>query len=320
MTASADGLVSVVIVTHQSASTIARCIQSVRTSACPVEIIVVDNASDDGTCDVLDGLIERVGDFSASGLVADTESNVTVLVNADNLGFARACNQGAAAATGNAVLFLNPDAFVGERAIGMLDRHLRSDARIGLIGCRVVDESGRPHGPQRRREPTWRRSLMSITGLSRLERRWPVLDGVEVAFDPNDDGTEPRAIVEHVDAVNGAVMMLPRKTFNDIGGFDGAFTLHAEDLDLCRRVRDAGMHVALANDVEVVHIGGVSSRRRPLWVEWQKTRSLWRYFRKHQSEAGPAICVAAAAGLAVRLILKAPGLIRSVLRQQKTDR
>ena len=78
-------------------------------------------------------------------------------------------------------------------------------------------------------------------------------------------------------------MLLPRILFDRIGGFDTAYRLHAEDLDLCRRVRGADAIVAVANDVPVVHVRGVSSRTRPLFVEWHKHRGLWRWFRKFEA-------------------------------------
>jgi GT2 family glycosyltransferase len=71
--------------------------------------------------------------------------------------------------------------------------------------------------------------------------------------------------------------------FVRVGGFDVAYRLHAEDLDLCRRLRDAGAIVACANDVAVVHVRGVSSRSRPLFVEWHKHRGLWRWFAKFEA-------------------------------------
>jgi len=73
--------------------------------------------------------------------------------------------------------------------------------------------------------------------------------------------------------------------FVSLGGFDGGYRLHAEDLDLCRRVREAGHTVLVANDVRVVHVRGVSSRTRPVFVEWHKHRGLWRYFRKFEGRS-----------------------------------
>ena len=75
-------------------------------------------------------------------------------------------------------------------------------------------------------------------------------------------------------------MLLPRVLFERVHGFDKGYRLHAEDLDLCRRVRETGGVVACANDVAVVHVRGVSSRSRPVFVEWHKHRGLWRYYRK----------------------------------------
>jgi N-acetylglucosaminyl-diphospho-decaprenol L-rhamnosyltransferase len=311
MTTPLGNAVSVVVVTYESATTITRCLDRIRDSDLHAEIIVVDNASQDGTADIVRGSGGIDRDRQCPAPAAGAQLCTTLLTNADNRGFARACNQGAVAAHGDYIVFLNPDAFVGGDTIGRLERHLRNDPRIGLIGCVVVDESGRPHGPQRRREPTSWRSLMSSTGLARLERFWPVLEGVERQVDsvPQVESGH-RSKIEDVDAVNGALMMMPRDMFERIGGFDEEFTLHAEDLDLCRRVRDAGSRVVMAQDVEVVHVGGVSSRRRPFWVEWQKTRSLWRYFRKHDKSARSHIVSAlVATGLALRLAVRLPILL-----------
>jgi N-acetylglucosaminyl-diphospho-decaprenol L-rhamnosyltransferase len=285
------GLTSVVVVSHRSLATLDTCLDAILASTTPVEVIAVDNASDDGSA----GVLTR----RAAG-----EPRLRAIVNADNRGFGAACNQGARLANGDALLLLNPDAFVPADALARMRTVLGLDPAIGLLGCSVVDDAGKPLGPQRRREPTWRRSLMSLSGLARLERRWPALAGVE--------RPAPRpmtAVVETVDAVNGAVMLLPTGLFRSLGGFDEGFHLHAEDLDLCRRVREARRRVALAPAIAVRHIGGVSGRRRPLWVEWQKTRSMWRYFRKHQPSSGALVRAAVATGLGLRLLLRAPLLL-----------
>ena len=90
-----------------------------------------------------------------------------------------------------------------------------------------------------------------------------------------------------MEAVTGALMMMPSNLFVKLGGFDESFRLHAEDLDLCRRVREAGYEVLCANDVRALHVGGVSGRRKPFWVGWQKRRSLWRYFHKWEAAETP---------------------------------
>lgn len=292
------GLTSVVVVTHCSAATIEGCLRAVLSGSAPVEVVVVDNASDDITRTIVAEL-------------ESAEPMLSVVLNDDNRGFAAACNQGAARAQGDALLFLNPDAFVATDTVRQLRTLLGASPSIGLLGCTVVDGRGRPQGPQRRREPTWRRSLSSLLGLARLEQRWPAFEGIEERA-PLPAGSGPVV----VDAVNGALMLVPRPVFERVGGFDEAFQLHAEDLDLCRRIRDAGCDVAMAPGVAVTHVGGVSSRRRRLQVDWWKTRSLWRYFRKHDADAGkPWIAALVAAGLALRFAVKLPLVVLRSLRK-----
>ena len=81
-------------------------------------------------------------------------------------------------------------------------------------------------------------------------------------------------------------MFMPHALFERIGGFDPDYRLHAEDLDLCRRARAAGATVAVANQVRVLHVRGVSSRSRPLFVDWHKHRGFSRYFRKFEADVG----------------------------------
>ena len=90
-------------------------------------------------------------------------------------------------------------------------------------------------------------------------------------------------VLQPVDAVSGALMLLSRPLFDRLDGLDEGYRLHAEDMDLCRRARQAGAVVAVANDIRVLHIRGVSSRARPVFVEWHKHRGLWRYFRKFEA-------------------------------------
>ena len=86
---------------------------------------------------------------------------------------------------------------------------------------------------------------MALTGLDQFEARWPALAGIEMRA----RRTDATAAVEDVEAVSGACLFLPRRVFGEVGGFDEAYFLHVEDLDLCRRVRDAGYRVAIAHDV-----------------------------------------------------------------------
>ena len=110
-------------------------------------------------------------------------------------------------------------------------------------------------------------------------------------------------------------MLLPRWLFTRVDGFDEGYRLHAEDLDLCRRVRDMGACVTVANDVSVVHVRGVSSRSRPVFVEWHKHRGLWRYFGKFEAPQRSAF---ARAGVFAMIWTRFPfAALRAFVRAQR---
>jgi GT2 family glycosyltransferase len=91
--------------------------------------------------------------------------------------------------------------------------------------------------------------------------------------------------VVETENVSGALMLVPRAVFERLGGFDEGYFLHCEDLDLCRRARDAGFEVLLAGDVRVLHRKGGSSAHRPVFVSRHKHRGMWRWFVKFDPAA-----------------------------------
>ena len=248
----------VVVVTFQSARTIRRCLDLLLASGPVVRIVVIDNASDDGTLDLLRDFAER-------------HEEVTVVRNSDNRGFAAACNQGASALATPWVAFVNPDCYVPDGALERLVRHGVQRAGAGLLGVELVDEHGTPDPAARRRDPL----------LRELFDRRGSRDDLYLGRDPNET-------LQPVEAVSGALMLMPVGLFLQLGGFDERFRMHVEDLDLCHRTREAGYEVLVANDITVLHVGGESSRARPFWVERQKHLSLWRYFRKFEAADTPA--------------------------------
>ena len=261
-----DGLTSVIVVAADSGALLLQCVDRVLASRVPVEVIVVDNASQDGFA------------AKAAALYA-SDARFRLLGNASNRGFGPACNQGAAVATGDALVFLNPDCLIETDTFAQFRAIADRDQSIGLLGADVRTPDGAPARGNRRRDPTLRRAFMAMSGLAHFESRWPALGGVEM---PEAAGA-PR--VEHVDAVSGACLFVPRAVFEQSGGFDEAYFLHVEDLDLCRRVRDAGYVVAIAHALRAVHAQGGSSRHRPLFVSRHKHRGMWRYFTRFDPAA-----------------------------------
>lgn len=248
---------AVVVVTYESGSTIDACLQRLRAAADVAQIRVVDNASRDDTL----AIVQRH---------ALEDRRVRFIANPDNPGFASACNQGAAASDAAWLAFVNPDLMVEADTLALLRAQV---AALGdaLLGVEQVDEHGRADAAVRRRDPDFAAMLRHPLAGSRLA----------LAADP----AQP---LQRVDAISGALMLLPRALFERIGGWDAGYRLHAEDLDLCRRARQAGATVAVCNRLRVLHVRGVSSRKRPWFVEWHKHRGLWRYFRKFEAPARSA--------------------------------
>jgi GT2 family glycosyltransferase len=248
--------VGAVVVTYQSASTIDACLARLRAAEEIGAIRVVDNDSRDDTLEV----VQRH---------ALADPRVRFIANPDNPGFSVACNQGARELATPWLAFVNPDCLVEADTFSRM-LALAPTVPPTLVGADLVDERGRRDPAARRRDPDFARMLQGVlrnpAGKSQLA----------VAI----DDTIP---LQAVEAVSGALMLMPRELFQRIGGFDEGYRLHAEDLDLCRRVRDAGGAVAVTNAVRVLHVRGVSSRSRPVFVEWHKHRGLWRYFSKFES-------------------------------------
>lgn len=267
--------ITAIVVSHESVQTIDDCLVRLRASDGVVAIRVIDNGSRDGTVDS----VQRH---------ALNDARLRFIANPDNPGFSVACNQGAEGAETPWLAFVNPDCLLETDALSRMCAHAGSLQPASLIGADLVDESGVRDGAARRRDPDFSRMLSSAEARD-----------LSVAM-------QPAQRLQHVNAISGALMLTSRELFEKIGGFDTGYRLHAEDLDLCRRARAAGAVVAVANDVRVVHVRGVSSRARPLFVEWHKHRGLWRYFVKFEADQRNTMqCFCIRAAIWLRFTFKA---------------
>jgi N-acetylglucosaminyl-diphospho-decaprenol L-rhamnosyltransferase len=270
-----------VVVTYQSSTTIEDCLQRLRDARGIAEIRVVDNGSTDDTVDIL----QRH---------ASHDPRVRFIANPDNPGFAAANNQGVGDSSSPWLAFINPDVMVEAETLALLCERAQALGDC-LLGVEQVDESGRADDAVRRRDPDFLAMLRSPGSGSKLA----------IARDPS-------VAMQRVPAISGAVMLMPRALFERIGGWDAGYRLHAEDLDLCRRVREAGGVVAIANDLRVLHVRGVSSRSRPFFVEWHKHRGLWRYFQRFEArQRSLPVRVAVWGAIWAHAVLQVPRLLRA---------
>ncbi|MEE4173264.1 MAG: glycosyltransferase family 2 protein [Xanthomonadales bacterium] len=255
--------VTAIVVNYNAGKLLTECVAALVNNGV-TDVRVVDNASTDRSLDQLRGQFGR-------------NASVRVLANPTNRGFGRAVNDQLPLVDRESLLIINPDCRLEAGALDALVGALGSDAAIGLAGPAVVDPRGRPEPAACRFFPTPRRAFMSATGLYRLARRVPALAGVE------NPGACALDRVTRVEATSGACMLLRTAAFREVGGFDEGYALHAEDLDLMRRLQDRGWSVVYVPAARAVHVQGVSSASRPLWVHAQKHRGLSRFYTKHRA-------------------------------------
>ncbi len=230
---------SIIIVNYKSADYVAGCLRTLaeQTTAMSYETIVVDNATYDG-CEQM--------------LARDYPD--AVFVQSDtNLGFARANNLGAGRARGDVLLFLNPDTEVKGRAIERLHSALGNLKDPGAVGCRLLNSDGTLQTSCVQAFPTVLNQLLDAD----LLRRWFPSSRLWGAAALNSTGVAP---VE-VEAVSGACIMLRRRVFEQIGGFDPDFFMYGEDLNLCLKAHQTGFHNYYVGTAEIIHHGGGSSKK-----------------------------------------------------------
>ena len=257
--------VSVVVVNYNAGSLLLECLK--RCLSQVGHVVVVDNASIDGSIDLLE--------FHFKG-----SPQLQVIRNASNMGFAAACNQGAELCPGDFVLFLNPDCMADAGSIGLLRGALLSDSSAGMAGGLLLDPDGKEQAGGRRYVPTPWRSLVRALRLETLEQRWPKLfQNFNLYKQPLPDGTVT------LEAISGACTMIKREAMKDVGPWDEGYFLHCEDLDLCMRYRQKGWSILFVPTARFTHFQGACSQSRPMFVEWHKHRGMMRFygqFFRHQ--------------------------------------
>jgi len=256
--------VSVVIVTWNTRDLTGESVQSVLSNAAGQvsEIIVVDNASTDGTAEMI---TER---FPA----------VRVLRNGRNVGFAAANNQGAAASASEVLLLLNSDARLLPGALAAMVEILEREPRAAIVGARLVSADG-SFQASHSRFPNLMREFLILSGLGRLllGRRYP------------SRGPETERGPQVVDYVEGACLLVRRQVYQGVGGLDASYFMYSEEVDLCYALRREGWQVWYQPAAVVVHLGGASSRTRPAGREAALYRSRVRFFRKHYGRGQAAV-------------------------------
>lgn len=246
--------VDAVVVSYNSASTLRRCVETLVRSE-SLTVVVVDNASSDGSVEKLAGL------------------DVSVIPLSHNGGFGHGCNHGWRAGSAPYVLFLNPDATIEPRSLSLLLDALENHHHVGIAAPRIVDSDGQLDYSMFR-FPRLRSTYAQALFLHRLFPHASWAD--EVLWD-SAAYLRPAS----PEWISGACFLIRRTLLEFLDGFDEGFFMYSEDADLCRRAYRAGWRIRFVPDAVAAHVGGVSAPRARLLPMLASSR--WRYARKNEN-------------------------------------
>jgi hypothetical protein len=269
--------VSIIIVNYNTINLLRDCLNSLmQTESRVCELIVVDNASTDGSAE----------------MVANEFPGVVLVRNQQNAGFSKANNQGMKLAKGKYLLLLNSDTVVRAGAVETMAEFLGSQAAVGAVTCKLLNADGTIQASISNR-PGPVLLFFRLLGVSRLisgdrARRWlsrtcgfflgKTIRSYLAPYTAHDSPVE-------VENISGACMMLRREAVQQVGFLDEGFFMYFEDMDYCVRLQNAGWKMDYLPQGEIIHLGGMSSGGRMRNYSVHSYRALFHFYRKHFSHA-----------------------------------
>jgi GT2 family glycosyltransferase len=269
---------SVIIVNYNVRAFLENAIVSVckASGGLQAEVIVVDNASDDGSVEMM----------------RQKFPSVKLIVNEKNLGFATANNIALREAHGKYVLLLNPDTVVQEDTLHVMMEFLDQHPDVGLAGCKILNPDGTLQLACRRSFPTPWVAFTKIVGLSAVFPRSKTFSRYNLEYLDPDDTYE-------VDAVSGSFMFFRREIVEQVGTLDEQFFMYGEDLDWCYRTKKAGWKICYVHATQIIHYKGESARRSDI-DEVKLFYQAMRVFVQKHFARGPFVDTVLRVGIAVR--------------------
>jgi N-acetylglucosaminyl-diphospho-decaprenol L-rhamnosyltransferase len=269
--------VSAVVVNYNAADHLVGCVASLRSEGIE-DVVVVDNGSSDGSI----GALRR----------ADPQARIVQPMR--NLGYGGGANAGARHAQHELILVCNPDLVLHDGSLEPLVAAALAHPDVAVVGPRILSAEGVVY-PSARSFPTLGEAVgHAFVGLVSEDNRWTrrykrPLEGETTTLE--------------TDWVSGACFLVRRDAFSSVGGFDEAYFMYVEDVDLCWRLRRAGWRVLHEPASVVTHVQGVSTARHPYRMALAHHRSMWRFANRSYSGAERLALPVVAAGIAVRLAI-----------------
>jgi len=258
----AKPIVSALIVNRNSKDELLECLKSFFASAdMPVEAVVVDNDSSDGS----------------PAAVTDEFPQATVLVQSKNLGYGRAANLGLERCQGRFVLLLSPQVVLDPQCVGRLADFLLTRPDAGAVGPRLMLPDGRLDPEARRAFPIPSTLFYQTVGLSKLFPKSP-------RFGRHNMGHLPESDVHEMDAGSAACLMLRLSALDRVGFFDPRYFMFGEDLDLCYRLKLGGWKIFYLPAATATHRPKAAAPDRRRQITYERYRAMWTYHFKHHSD------------------------------------
>lgn len=256
---------SVIAVTWNAKKYVDQCLSSLdQIDEAATEVIVVDNASTDGTPE----------------LIAEKFKSLRLIRNSENLGFSRANNIGIEQARGRYVCLVNSDVIVPPGCLCSLTQYLEMHPDVGVVGPQMLGPAGNV-----------RRSAMRFPSLLSSLARAFGLDGISlisrlVHAQMMTDFKHDR--LADVDILNGWFWVIRREALERVGLLDERFFIYGEDMDWCRRFRSAGWRIVFVPEANAIHFGGASSSAAPVRFYIEQQKADFQYWEKHHAQAAAA--------------------------------
>ncbi|MCB0814481.1 MAG: glycosyltransferase family 2 protein, partial [Flavobacteriales bacterium] len=284
---------TVIIVNYNVRAYLEQCLRTVRAAMEGVdgEVYVVDNQSTDGSVQ----------------LVRQEFPEVKLIANSVNVGFSRANNQAILESTGEYVLLLNPDTVVGEDVFRKVLTYLDAHDRVGGLGVKMIDGTGRFLPESKRGLPTPEVAFYKIIGLTRLFPRSKVFGRYQLGHLPENE-TNP------IEILSGACMFLRRRTLDEVGLLDESFFMYGEDIDLSYRITLGGFENHYFPEARIIHYKGESTKKSSVNYVFVFYNAMAIFARKYFTGRGGnlfsflingAIYLSAAAAIVARFLRRA---------------
>lgn len=234
---------SIIIINYNVRTFLENALHSIKkaTSGIECEIIVVDNASDDGSVE----------------MIREKFPDVRLITNELNIGFARANNIALKIARGKYLALINPDTIIQEDTFASLIKFLENNPEAGLVGCKILNPDGTLQLACRRSIPTPWSAFTKFTGLSSLFPKTKLFGRYNLTYLDEDK-------IYEVEAISGSFMFLRKAVYEQVGGLDENYFMYGEDLDWCHRIRKSGWKIFYYPETQIIHFKGESTKQSNL--------------------------------------------------------